>query len=145
MLTNHLLSFRNNHTRELRETLIEAVKKNLSTVRIVAIYWNHEYGTHNEIFQTTSKRVLARGENHQSLTPENPNYEGIMWNFLESFEKLDSNNNVDNQFDHVIELDIINDIRTNLNIVIKELKPIINIETPGENAIKKALEEINHY
>jgi tRNA ligase len=125
--------------------LIEAVKSKLPNIRIVAIYWNHEYGSHNEIFQITSKRVIARGENHQSLTPKSPNYEGIMWNFLESFEGLDSNNHVDNQFDHVIELDVINDIKTNLNIVVKELEPIIGIKIPDEDETKKALEEINHY
>jgi len=52
---------------------------------------------------------------------------------------------VDNQFDHVIELDVANDIKTNLEIVINELKPTIGFENPSKDAIEKVLEEINDY
>jgi tRNA ligase len=122
--------------------LIEAVKTNLSNVRVVAIYWNHENRTPHEIIKITSKRVIARGENHQNLTIENKEQ---MWEFLNDFERLDSNNNVDNRFDHVINLDIANDINTNLNIVIDKLKPIVGIENPSKVAIKKVLEKIELY
>ncbi|GBC09290.1 hypothetical protein RclHR1_08740010 [Rhizophagus clarus] len=140
-----VIADRNNHMRELRKTLIEAVKSNLSNVRIVAIYWNHEDRSKNEIFGITSKRVIARGENHQSLTPKNVEYEKIMWRFLNDFEPMNSNNNVDNQFDHVIELDVVNDIKTNIEIVINELNSIIGFEKPNEDAIEKAIEEISDY
>ncbi|RIA89005.1 RNA ligase-domain-containing protein [Glomus cerebriforme] len=142
---NVVIADRNNHMRELRKTLIESVKTKFSNIRIVAIYWNHEDLTNNEIFTITSNRVVSRGDNHQSLTPKNPDYELVMWRFLKDFQHLNSNNNVDDQFDRVIELDIANDIETNLNIVINELKSIIGIENPSKDAIEKVLEEINSY
>jgi tRNA ligase len=145
IMNRFYLNIRNNHIIELRKTLIEAVKSNFSNVRIVAIYWNHEDRTKNEIFKITSKRVIARGDNHQSLTPKNAEYENVMWRFLNDFQLMNSNNNVDKQFDHVIELDIANDVKTNLEIVINELKPIIGFEKPSEDAIEKVLEEISDY
>ncbi|CAB4394600.1 unnamed protein product [Rhizophagus irregularis] len=146
-LSSHsgVLADRNNHIIELRKTLIEAVKSNLSNVRIVAIYWNHEDRTKNEIFKITSKRVVSRGENHQSLTPKNVEYENVMWRFLNDFQPLNSNNKIDNQFDHVIELDVANDVKTNLETVINELKPILGFEKPSEDKIEKVLEEISDY
>ncbi|CAG8721485.1 2605_t:CDS:2, partial [Rhizophagus irregularis] len=63
--------------KKLRKPLIEAVKKIFSNVRVVAVYWNHENRTPNEIIKITSERVMARGENHQNLTIEN---RGKMWN-----------------------------------------------------------------
>lgn len=130
---------------ELRKTLIEDVKSNLSNVRIVAIYWNHEDRTKNEIFKITSKRVVSRGENHQSLTPKNVEYENVMWKFLKDFQPLNSNNSVDNQFDHVIELDVAIDVKTTLETVINELKLILGFEKPSEDIIEKVLEEISDY
>ncbi|CAB4419304.1 unnamed protein product [Rhizophagus irregularis] len=137
-----VIADRNNHMIELRKPLIEAVKKIFSNVRVVAVYWNHENRTPNEIIKITSERVMARGENHQNLTIEN---KGKMWKFLNDFERLDPYNNVDNQFDHIINLDIANDINTNLNIVINKLKPIIGIKNPSKEVIQKVLEEIKLY
>ncbi|CAI2167060.1 7588_t:CDS:2 [Funneliformis geosporum] len=139
-----VIADRNNHLKYLRRTLIEAVKEIWPKVRIVAIYWNHDRPD-DEIFQITSKRIVARGENHQSLTPSDSDYEKVIWRFLEDFEPLDSNNNVDDQFDDVIDLDIANDIKTNLEIVIDRLQGIIGIEKPGEDAINNAIDEIKNY
>ncbi|CAG8595777.1 9769_t:CDS:2 [Funneliformis mosseae] len=139
-----VIADRNNHLKDLRRTLLEAVKEIWPKVRIVAIYWNHDQPD-QEIFQITSTRIITRGENHQSLTPGNPDYERVIWKFLHDFQPLDSNNNVDDQFDDVICLDIANDIKTNLEIVIDGLQGIIGIEKPGEDAIKNALDEIKNY
>ncbi|RIA98264.1 tRNA ligase kinase domain-containing protein [Glomus cerebriforme] len=137
-----VIADRNNHMKELRKTLIEAVKTTFSNVRVVAIYWNHENRTPNEIIKITSERIITRGQNHQSFTVEN---KGQMWNFLNKFEPLDLNDDTDRQFDHVIYLDVANDIYTNLRIVINELRFILGFENPHEYVIKSVLEEIKHY
>src|SRR4051812_23634383 len=131
--------------RDLRKMLIEGVKKSFPDVRIVAICWNHEDQTSKEIFKITYKRIIARGENHQSLTTLTSDTQVRIWNFLNEFERLDSNNDVDNQFDHVINLGIDNDIKTNLKIVINELGSIIGIEKPSKDVIEKVLGETKHY
>lgn len=64
---------------------------------------------------------------------------------LNDFERLDLNNNIDYQFDHIINLDVANDINTNLRIVINELKSIIGIDIPRNNVVRSVLEEIQYY
>ncbi|CAG8438905.1 9679_t:CDS:2 [Scutellospora calospora] len=133
---------RNNHIRILRSTLMEAVSKSYPNIRVIALYWNHNI-SHDEILKITSQRIELRGDNHQSLTPENPNYEGVIRSFLNDFEPLDINN--DENFDHVIDLDIQKDVRTNLLHVIEELHSILNIEMPDNSNIDAAIESAINY
>ncbi|KAF0554865.1 tRNA ligase [Gigaspora margarita] len=139
-----VIADRNNHVLELRKTLIDAITKRYPNIRIVALYWNHSINF-DEIFQITSQRILLRGENHQSLTPENPKFEAIIRQFLNSFEPLDSNNDIDNNFDNVIDLDIHSDVRTSLLLILEELRSILGIEKPDASNIDAAIEYAMNY
>ncbi|CAG8730105.1 12657_t:CDS:2, partial [Cetraspora pellucida] len=141
---NVVIADRNNHVRQLRQSLIESITNRYPDIRIVALYWNHSTNI-DEIFQMTSQRVALRGRNHQSLTPDNPKYKSVIWSFLDKFEPLDSNNGVDNYFDHVIDLDIHNDVRTNLLFIIEELRSILGIEKPDDSQIDIAIEHAMSY
>ncbi|CAG8781355.1 18773_t:CDS:2, partial [Dentiscutata erythropus] len=139
-----VIADRNNHIQELRKTLIEAIARQYPNIRIVALYWNHGINP-DEIFQITSQRILLRGDNHQSLTPENPKYESIIRSFLHGFEPLDSNNGIDHNFDHVIDLDINKDVKTNLLHILEELRLILGIEKPDASSIDAAIESAMSY
>ncbi|CAG8534566.1 1457_t:CDS:2 [Ambispora gerdemannii] len=134
-----VIADRNNHLTELRKTLIEAVKTVYPNIQVVALYWNHSEHNLNEVFEATSKRVISRGKAHQSLTPENPSFEHIIWKFLKDFQPLDSNNGVDDQFDVVIDLDPLNDIQSTLDTIFNELSSILGIEIPDEHYVEKAI------
>ncbi|CAG8749587.1 6379_t:CDS:2, partial [Acaulospora morrowiae] len=140
-----VIADRNNHLVELRKTLMNAVRGAYPNVRIVVIYWDHSDRSLNEIFQITSQRVVSRGSNHQSLTPENPEYEQVVWRFLKDFEPLDSNNGVDDKIDNMIELNISNDIKTSLMITVEQLCSILGVKIPNEIDISNALKEATNY
>ncbi|CAG8445990.1 12423_t:CDS:2 [Ambispora leptoticha] len=140
-----VIADRNNHNTELRQTLIETMKAVFPNVRVVALYWNRSEHSEKEIFEATSKRVMSRGEAHQSLTPENSDFESIIWSFLKQFEPLDSNNGVDHLFDQVIDLDPLNDIHTTLEIIFNELSSILGIEIPNEQDVEEAINYAREY
>ncbi|CAG8471091.1 11481_t:CDS:2 [Acaulospora colombiana] len=89
--------------------------------------------------------TIGCGDNHQSLTPDNPDYEKVIWKFLKDFEPLDSNNGVDDKIDHVIELEIHNDAKTNLMITIERLCSLLGVQMPSEDDTNTALKQASNY
>nr|CAG8469870.1 10126_t:CDS:2 [Entrophospora candida] len=132
-------------TNEHRKSLIESVKSAHQNLSIIALYWDHNLEDLKGVFEINSKRVIERGEHHQTLRPENPHFKKIMWSFLESFEPLNSNNGVDDQYDLVIDLDISNDLKSNIKITKDQLKTILEIKEPSEEEIDNAIEKALQY
>lgn len=138
---------RNNAQRREREQLISDVKAMNGDARLVALHFVHN--NINEIRRVTQGRVLARGDNHQTIqaAKEPDKVKGIMEGFLHRFEPVNMDRAPDNGFDACINLDPAAGSRQNLEIVVKELKALYpklfdSDPTPEEmdDAIREAVE-----
>ncbi|CAN8101768.1 unnamed protein product [Discula destructiva] len=138
---------RNNAQRHERKQLITDVKMQNGDAHLVALHYVHE--NINKIREITQGRVLARGDNHQTIqaATDPDKVRGIMNGFLQRFEPVDISRSPDDGFDACINLDPAAGSRQNLEIVIKELqalypKLIQTMPTPEEMdaAIHEAME-----
>ena len=139
-----VIADKNNHEFQHRSLILPAIKKEFSHCRFVAMYFPHEEPL-SEVFAITNRRVKERGDNHQSLTPVNPDLDNIMWRFLKSFDPLDSNSGDDGLFDEVIELPIANSVEANVKICIDRLVPLLGLKRPSDKEVTMALAILDDY
>ncbi|KAJ2399177.1 trna ligase, partial [Coemansia sp. RSA 2559] len=117
-----VIADRNNHVQFLRKSLKEAICGELPGCRIVALYWDHGNDFKNDILNKTTKRIVSRGEAHQSLTPQRTkDFRGVMRRFVNEFAPLDQESDKDITVDSVIELDPMAESSVNVRTVIDGL------------------------
>ncbi|KAJ5827503.1 tRNA ligase phosphodiesterase [Penicillium robsamsonii] len=121
-----VIADRNNHLRRERTQLMEDIYPVLPDAQFVALHYVHEPKAEllPAIREVTRKRVLERGDNHQTIRAGSNAREeivGIMEGFLGRFEGIDSTRSPDTNFDHVIDLDVCASSRENLETVVKAL------------------------
>lgn len=118
-----VIADRNNHQRRERKQIMDDVNPVVPDVRFVALHYVHEPKDRllPEIRKVTRKRVLDRGDNHQTIHAGTKGPEqivGIMEGFLNRFEGINTNTDPDHNFDEVINLDPTASSLENLEIVI---------------------------
>ncbi|KAJ5799306.1 uncharacterized protein N7518_001374 [Penicillium psychrosexuale] len=121
-----VIADRNNHQRRERKQLMDDIYPVLPDAQFVALHWVHEPKADMlpAIREVTRKRVLDRGDNHQSIragTNAREETVGIMEGFLGRFEGVDTTRLPDQVFDHVIDLDVCASSRENLETVVRAL------------------------
>jgi len=128
---------RNNHLRQHRSTLCKAIASQYPECRMVVLNWPVEPARVDEILDVTAKRVEARGENHQSLTPQRTRgYRNILRDFLVRRDELDTTQDADRMIDQVICLYHHSTLKENLLHIIDEL----GLVPPSESELNKAME-----
>jgi tRNA ligase len=117
---------RNNAQRHERKQLIEDVQRQLKSARQVALHYVHSREAIDHIRKVTHKRVLTRGDNHQTIqaATDQDKVIGIMEGFIRRFEPVDMERSPDDSFDAVIDLDPALSSRDNLETVISQLHDI---------------------
>lgn len=142
-----VISDRNNSERREREQIIKDVKLQHAQARLVAMNFSH--GNIEAVRRVTRERVLARGDNHQTIQAASDSSKviGIMENFIHRFQPCNSDSSPDDGFDFIIDLDPSNDSRANLEIMVNELHrkyPRLVPELPStedmDEAAKAAIE-----
>lgn len=121
-----VIADRNNHQRRERDQLMKGIHPVISDVQFVALHYVHEPKGEllPDIKEVTRKRILSRGNNHQTIRAESKNRDeivGIMEGFLGRFEGIDRSRTPDMGFDHVIDLDVCASSRENLERVVKAM------------------------
>ncbi|PYI03311.1 tRNA ligase [Aspergillus sclerotiicarbonarius CBS 121057] len=142
-----VIADRNNHMRRERQQLIEDVSVVISRARFVALQYVHEPKGQllPGIREVTRRRVLDRGDNHQTIRAGSKNSEeiiGIMEGFLNRFEAVDTDREPDCHFDEVIDLDVGASSRENLETVVKALHsfyPQLVTEVPTSQQLDEAI------
>lgn len=114
---------RNNSGSHERKQIIEDVHRLNPEARLIALHFVHSPERMDALRKITQDRVLARGDNHQTLQASSDEKKvlGIMDNFVKRFEPVNANRDPDDGFDMVIDLDPAADSRQNLETVITEL------------------------
>ncbi|MCJ1302759.1 hypothetical protein MMC08_005564 [Hypocenomyce scalaris] len=143
-----MIADRNNHQRRERKQIIEDVHVTIPDARFVALHYVHDPKPQMlpEIRRVTQERVLARGDNHQTIQAGSKSQRdiiGIMEGFLNRFEPLDTYSPPDSDFDEVINLDVAAPSRQNLETVVDSLHsayPKLMPEIPSSTDLDEAIE-----
>ena len=128
LLSDHpaVIADRNNHQKRERRQIIEDIGTVIPDALFVALHYVHTPKDRllPEIRKVTRKRVLDRGDNHQTIRAESKSNDeilGIMEGFLGRFEGVDTNHEPDCNFDEVIDLDVAASSVENLEKVVTRL------------------------
>ncbi|KAJ5160474.1 uncharacterized protein N7482_007478 [Penicillium canariense] len=121
-----VIADRNNHQRRERKQLMEDIFPVIPDTQFVALHYVHEPKPEllPSIKEVTRKRVLDRGDNHQTIRAGTKSREeiiGIMDGFLARFEGINVDRDPDMHFQHVIGLDVCASSRQNLETVVAAL------------------------
>lgn len=137
-----VIADRNNHQRRERKQLMEDVFPVINDANFVALHYVHDPKPEllPAIKEITRKRVLERGDNHQTIRAGTKNRQeivGIMDGFLARFEGVDADRDPDMHFQHIIDLDVCASSRENLETVVTALhaaypRVIPTMPTPEE-------------
>lgn len=112
-------------------------------VRMVGIVWDIDAQPYHRLLRLCSERVVARGDNHQTLRPDttmDAEHEAVVSNFLHNYTTPDPT-----LFDKQIIISIEDDPRTALGKAVDGLAEVLNIKRPSEEEIDKALATAQSY
>ncbi|KAN0067597.1 tRNA ligase [Elaphomyces granulatus] len=147
-----VIADRNNHQRRERKQIMDDVLGVVPDARFVAFQYVHEPKQQllDEIREVTRKRVLDRGDNHQTIKAGTTNpgeIIGIMEGFLDRFEAVNIDQEPDDRFDEVIDLNVADSSRENLEKIVLTLHsryPEIIKHMPKQEELDKALDVARH-
>ncbi|KAG8412378.1 trna ligase [Metarhizium acridum] len=125
-LKDHSVVFadRNNATKIERKQLITDVKLQHTGAKLVCLNFRHDIESMEKIRSVTQARVLARGDNHQTIraASDEGKFIGVMDGFIKRFEPCTPYARPDDGFDVVIDLDPVVGSRRNLETAVSRLK-----------------------
>jgi tRNA ligase len=125
LITNPVvIADRNNHQKRERDQIINDISRTVKDARFVALHYVHDRSNYNAIRDATRKRVLDRGDNHQTIqagSKGSGEIIEIMEGFMHRFQPLDPSEAPDDLFDLVINIDPVLDSRQNLETVISKM------------------------
>ncbi|KAJ5893874.1 tRNA ligase [Penicillium taxi] len=146
-----VIADRNNHQRRERAQLMHDILQTIRNAKFVALNYVHEFRDIPNIKAVTRKRVLDRGDNHQSIrasSKANGETIKIMDGFLQRFESVDTSRDPDDGFDLVINLDVCASSLQNLETTIVALHnayPSIVPSIPSHEEMELAINQsISH-
>lgn len=119
-----VIADRNNHQKRERDQLINDISKTAKEAHFVALHYVHERSNYDDIRRATRGRVLARGDNHQTIQAGSKGQDEIieiMEGFMHRFQPADPSEAPDENFDLIINLDPVVDSRENLEVIISRL------------------------
>ncbi|KJZ73260.1 hypothetical protein HIM_07264 [Hirsutella minnesotensis 3608] len=152
LLKQHPVAYadRNNAQRHERKQLIGDVKLQGSTAKIVCLYFRHDEESIEEIRRVARERVVARGDNHQTIRAATDEQKAtqIMESFYQRFEPCDPDSLADGGFDVIIDLDPRASSRVNLETVVTQLHqyfPNLVKEVPCAEKLDAAFEAAMSY
>jgi tRNA ligase len=125
LITNPVvIADRNNHQKRERDQIITDISRNVPDARFVALHYVHDRSNYDNIREATRKRVLDRGDNHQTIqagSKGSGEIIEIMEGFMHRFQPVDPSDAPDDTFDLVVNLDPTVDSRENLEVIIGKM------------------------
>jgi tRNA ligase len=119
-----VIADRNNHQKRERDQIITDISRTVPDARFVALHYVHDRSNYDNIRDATRKRVLDRGDNHQTIqagSKGSGEIIEIMEGFMHRFQPVDPSESPDELFDLVINLDPTVDSRENLEVIIGKM------------------------
>ncbi|KAF8132467.1 RNA ligase-domain-containing protein [Boletus edulis] len=130
-----VIADKNNHMRQHREGLREAVAKIHPPVRLFALNWALEQ-PRAEILRVCGDRILDRGDKHQTLRADRvgKSHEDVVWQFLRQAEELS-----DIEVDASIEMKIDEPLEAAVARAVDGCVDILGMERPNQERIDEAI------
>jgi tRNA ligase len=141
MIVLALTYFRNNHLRQHRESLREAVAKMDPPVRLLALNWALER-PQATIHRICGDRVFSRGDKHQTLRADTlaKSHEDVIWLFIRTSEDL-----ADSEVDASIEMDLEDDLEQAVKRAVTGCVNILGLQQPSAEKIDEAVRKARNY
>ncbi|KAK9728386.1 tRNA ligase [Basidiobolus ranarum] len=135
-----VLADKNNHIPGNREGLTNMFLNKYPDSKVIVINWSISSYPSDKVYDIVYRRLLSRGENHQSLTPKRTKgFPSIIRRFLNEYVNVDPSRDADSLISNVIQLNPFDDAEANLRATIDALCPLLDREKPEEEKIKAAL------
>lgn len=109
-------------------------------ILLFALYWplNESPDT---IMRTCSERIVIRGDNHQSLHPdEDKSHENALQMFLSQTQSLD-----ESEVDIIETMDVTEDIEESLARAVDACVRVLGVKRPSREEIGRALSAVHNY
>jgi hypothetical protein len=134
-------SYRNNHLRQHRTSLRDAIRAHNPPVRLLALNWAFDEPL-TTIHRICSDRIYDRGGKHQTLRADvdGGSHENVIWKFIAQREELD-----EGEVDAVIEMDITEDLEHALDRAVDGCVRALGLEKPDQEKIGLALAAARAY
>jgi tRNA ligase len=141
IITLVLTCCRNNHLRQHRDSLREAVARMDPPVRLFALNWSLDR-PQATIHRICGDRVFARGDNHQTLRADTlaKTHEDVIWQFIHTSEEL-----ADNEVDASIEMDIDDTLEQAVDRAVAACVRILGVRQPSAEEIDEAVRMARDY
>ncbi|KAA1477434.1 hypothetical protein DENSPDRAFT_584999 [Dentipellis sp. KUC8613] len=137
LLKSHdvVIADKNNHLVQHRHALREATQSMTPRVRLLALNWALDRPA-AMIHRICADRILARGENHQTLRAEGPAgaHEEVLWQFIRGAEPLSAD-----EADAVIEMDIEENLEDAVARAAGEIERVLGLPKPSGEKMGEAL------
>ncbi|THH27521.1 hypothetical protein EUX98_g6660 [Antrodiella citrinella] len=135
-----VIADKNNHLRQHRQQLRDATKGMSPPVRLLGMNWSFDL-PQSTIHQICGDRIQIRGENHQTLRPdESKSYEDVLWMFLKGTEELTAD-----EVDVTVEMDVQEDLDSSLKRAVDACVDILGVERPDAEKMGEAMAIIRGY
>ncbi|KAJ4033817.1 tRNA ligase [Fusarium oxysporum] len=140
-----VIADRNNAQRHERKQIITDVKLQHSSAKLVCMNFKHDEESIDEIRRITQERIIARGDNHQTIhaASDKEKFIGVMEGFINRYEACNPHSRPDDGFDAVIDLDPTASSRQNLETLVTQLHklfPNLVKEIPSAAAFDAAMD-----
>lgn len=138
---NVVIADKNNHLRQHRDSLREAVAKMDPPVRLLALNWSLDR-PQATIHRICGDRVFARGDNHQTLRADTlaKAHEDVIWQFIRNSEEL-----VDKEVDVSIEMDIDDTLEQAVDRAVAACVRFLGVRQPSAEEIDEAVRKARSY
>ncbi|KAG2145471.1 RNA ligase-domain-containing protein [Suillus bovinus] len=136
-----VIADKNNHLRQHRDSLREAVAKMDPPVRLLALNWSLDR-PQAIIHRICGDRVLGRGDKHQTLRADTlaKAHEDVIWQFIRASEELS-----DEEVDVSIEMDIEDTLEQAVDRAVTACVSILHLRQPSAEEIDQAVCKARNY
>ncbi|KAG8216296.1 RNA ligase-domain-containing protein [Butyriboletus roseoflavus] len=130
-----VIADKNNHLRQHREALRDAVAKIHPPVRLLALYWTLDQ-PRATIFRVCENRISDRGDKHQTLQFDKvgKSHEDVIWQFLHDTEKL-----ADSEVDASIKMNVSELLEAAVARAVDGCVNILGLERPSQEKVDEAV------
>lgn len=136
-----VIADKNNHLRQHRDSLREAVAKMDPPVRLLALSWSLDR-PQATIHRICGDRVFARGDKHQTLRADTlaKAHEDVIWQFIRTSEEL-----VEQEVDVSIEMDIEDTLEQAVGRAVAACVSTLGLRQPSAEEIDEAVHKARNY
>ncbi|TRM62270.1 RNA ligase-domain-containing protein [Schizophyllum amplum] len=129
-----VIADKNNHLKQHRQQLRDAVAQMDPPVRLLALNWSLDK-PNATIHRICGDRVQARGENHQTLRADNTkSHEDVIWMFINNTQEL-----TDSEVDAVVDMDMADPMEDAIKRAVDGVVRVLGLPAPSPEKLQEGI------